>query len=153
MENYKYVKDSEAQQIQIVMQKDINGYNRLFGGRLAEWIDIVAAVVARRHSKCEVTTICIDNLYFKEPAYVNNTLILQGRITYAGNTSMEIKVETFVEKLSGERKHINTAYVVLVAIDEDEKPVKVPPLRLVTDEERQEWERATERQKHRLTYK
>jgi acyl-CoA hydrolase len=153
MEKFKYVKDSEAQQIQIVMQQDINGYNRLFGGRLVEWIDIVGAVVARRHSEREVTTVCIDNLYFKEAAYVNNTLLLHGRITYAGHTSMEVKVETFVEKLSGERKHINTAYVVFVAIDENEKPAKVPALRLLSDEERLEWEKAKERQKRRLEYR
>jgi acyl-CoA hydrolase len=152
MEKYKYVSDSEAQQIQIVMQKDINGYKRLFGGRLAEWIDIVAAVVARRHSEKEVTTVCIDNLHFKAAAYVNNTLLLKGKITYAGNTSMEVKVETFVEKLNGERNHINTAYIVFVAIDENGKPSAVPKLMLKTDEERKEWEKAQIRQKNRMRY-
>lgn len=152
MEKYKYVSDSESQQIQIVMQKDINGYKRLFGGRLAEWIDIVAAVVARRHSEKEVTTVCIDNLHFEAPAYVNNTLLLKGKITFSGNTSMEVKVDTFVEKLSGERNHINTAYIVLVAIDENGKPSIVPKLRLKTDEERKEWDKAKIRQKNRMIY-
>ncbi len=145
MDTFKRCADSESCQIQILMQKDINGYKRLFGGRLMEWIDIVAAVVARRHSGCEVTTVSVDNLRFKAPAYVNNTLILKGKITYVGNSSMEVKVDTFVEKLNGERLHINTAYVVLVAIDENEKPLRVPRLITETEEEKAEWERGKKR--------
>lgn len=141
----KRVSDSKTEQIQILMQKDINGYKRLFGGRLMEWIDILAAVVARRHSNCEVTTVFIDSLQFKAPAYVNNTIILSGRITYVGNSSMEIRIDTFVEKLDGERLSINTAYAVMVAIDSNEKPVTVPRLILETDEEKDEWEKGKKR--------
>ena len=38
--------------VQILMPTDLNGYGRLFGGRLMEWIDVVAGVTARRHSGC-----------------------------------------------------------------------------------------------------
>ena len=58
----KKVSDSRTEQIQILMPAHINGYKRLFGGKLVEWIDVVAAVVARRHSGCNVTTASIDNL-------------------------------------------------------------------------------------------
>ena len=135
----KRVSESHAEQIQIVMPGDANGNGRLFGGRLAEWIDIVAAVVARRHSGCEVTTVSIDNLQFKAPAYINDTVVLKGRVTYTGNTSMEIRVDTYAENLRGERKIINKAYVVMVALDKDEKPAPVPKLILKTDEDRAEW--------------
>ena len=100
----------------ILMPGHINGYKRLFGGKLMEWIDVVAAVVARRHSNCNVTTAAVDNLQFKAAAYTNSTLVLKGKITYAGNTSMEIRVDTFVEDLDGTQKEINTAYLVLVAL-------------------------------------
>ena len=53
---------SRTEQIQIVMPEFINGTGRLFGGKLVEWIDIVAAVVARRHSGMDVTTACIADL-------------------------------------------------------------------------------------------
>ena len=58
---------------------------------------------------------------------------------------MEVKVDTFVEKLSGERTRINTAYVVLVAIDENEQPARVPRLILDTEEIKAEWERGVKR--------
>ena len=135
----KRVDESRTEQIQIVMSGDTNGYGRLFGGRLAEWIDIVAVVVARRHSGHEVTTVSIDNLYFKAPAYANETVVLIGCVTFVGRTSMEVKVETFAENLRGERRMINRAYVVVVAIDEYEKPAPVPPLLLENDEQRAQW--------------
>lgn len=149
----KKVCDSYAEQVQILTQSNLNGYNRLFGGQLMEWIDIVAAVVARRHSGCNVTTAVVDLLEFKEPAYANDTIIISGKMTYAGKTSMEIKVETYIEELCGRKKLINTAYIVMVAIDENGKPTKVPQLDLITDEERHEYEEALLRRKRREEYK
>ena len=108
--------------MQIILPEHINGFDRLFGGRLVEWIDIVAGVVARRHSNQNVTTASIDNLQFKAAAHVNSTVMLRGQITHVGETSMEVRVDTFVEDLSGERKLINRAYLVMVALDENEKP-------------------------------
>ena len=146
---FKKVIDSQTEQVQILMPEHINGEKRLFGGKLVEWIDIVAAVVARSHSNKNVTTIIIDNLQFKAAAYVNSTVVLHGKITYVGNTSMEVKVDTFVEKLNGEKKLINKAYLVMVAMDEKEKPTSVPGLILETDEERIEWEAGLKRRELR----
>ena len=135
----KRASESRTEQIQIVMSGDINGYGRLNGGRLAGWIDVVAAVVARRHSGHEVTTVSIDNLHFKAPAYSNETVVLIGCVTYVGRTSIEVKVDTYAENLHGERSMINRAYVVMVAIDEKGRPVPVPALSLESDEQRAEW--------------
>lgn len=136
----KRISDSTTEQIQIVLSSHINGYGRLFGGQLMEWIDVVAAVVARRHSGYDVTTVCIDNLVFKAPAYANDTIILVGKLSYVGKTSMEVRVDTFVESLSGKRDLVNTAYLVMVALDGKEQPVEVPGVELVNDEEKNEWE-------------
>ena len=148
----KRISESQTEQIQIIMPGDANGTGRLFGGRLVEWIDIVAAVVARRHSGHEVTTVSIDNLHFKAPAYINDTVVLLGRVTYTGNTSIEVRVDTYAENLRGERNIINKAYVVMVAIDKNEKPVSVPGLILETDEDKAEWAAGEKRRafiKHR----
>ncbi len=141
----KKVADSYTEQVQVLTQGSLNGYNRLFGGQLMEWIDIVAAVVARRHSGCNVTTAFIDSLDFKAAAYANDTLVLQGKIVYVGRTSMEVCVRTFVEELTGIRRLINRAYIILVALDENEKPTPVPGLILETELEKEEWKTAEER--------
>ena len=141
----KHVYESKTTQIQILMPRHINGYNRLFGGKLVEWIDVVAAVTARRHSGCNVTTASIDNLQFQSGAYANSTIVIEGQLTWVGRTSMEVRVDTFVEELDGTRKQVNRAYLVLVALDEHEKPVPVPGLLPETDEEKAEWEAGVRR--------
>ncbi len=149
----KRVSESCVEQVHILTQANLNGYNRLFGGKLMAWIDIVAAVVARRHSGKNVTTAVVDMLSFKAPAYANDTILICGKITYAGKTSMEIKVTVYVEELSGKRKLINTAYVVMVALDENDRPTEVPKLILETDEEREEYENAKLRNERRKEYR
>ena len=135
----KRVSDSCTEQVQIIMPSHINGTNRLFGGQLVQWIDVVAAVVARRHSGRNVITVAIDNLYFKSGAFINNTLVLIGRVTYVGRTSMEVRVDTYVEDLNGIRKVINRSYLVLVAIDDKGKPSEVPGLIIESESEKAEW--------------
>lgn len=149
--NAKRISESYTEQVQILTQANLNGYSRLFGGQLMEWIDVVAAVVARRHSGKNVTTAMVDSLEFEGPAHGNDTLLLAGKMTYAGRTSMEVKVQSFVEELDGSKRLINTAYIVLVALDDNERPVEVPPLIVETEEEKAEWERAKKRRKLRET--
>ena len=131
---------SRTVQTQIVLNEHINGAGRLFGGRLMEWIDIVAGVAARRHSGRNVTTASVDTLSFKAPAYLNDTVSIEGVVTSTGRTSMEVRVDTYVEALDGQRSMINRAYLVLVALDAQGHPTPVPPLLAETDEERAEQE-------------
>ena len=131
---------SRTVQTQILLSQHINGSGRLFGGQLMQWIDVVAAVAARRHAGRNVTTASIDTLHFKAPAYANDTVVLIGKVTYVGRTSMEVRVDTFVESLDGARRMINRAYLVLVALDENDRSTPVPPLLTETEEERAEWE-------------
>ena len=147
----KHVYESKTTQIQILMPRHINGYNRLFGGQLMQWIDVVAAVVARRHSGCNVTTASVDNLRFEGPAYANDTIVLCGYITYTGRTSMEVCVRTYVEELSGLKRLINVAYLVMVALNAEERPTEVPKLVVESEAEKREWEAACERNAIRKT--
>ena len=132
----KRIEDSAAETIQLVLAQHLNGYDRLFGGQLAAWIDILAGVVARRHAGKNVTTACIYNLRFRKAAHANDIVVMRGRLTHVGRTSMEVWVDTYIEDISGLREQINTAYLVLVALDENEQPSPVPPLLLETEEDK-----------------
>lgn len=149
----KTVAESKTEHSRIIIRGDTNGTGRLFGGRLVEWIDMVAGVVARRHSNCNVTTASIDELAFIAPAHADDTILLVGQIAYVGRTSMEVRVDTYVERLDGERSHVNRAYLTMVALDWADRPTEVPRLILTTEEEREEWraglERAAERKRRR----
>jgi acyl-CoA hydrolase len=142
--------ESYTESVHILNLNTMNGYDRLFGGKLMEWIDITAAVVARRHSNCNITTVLVHELEFKEPAFANDLVVLTGKIVYVGRTSMDVCVKSYVEKLDGTRQLINSAYLTLVALDENDKPTPVPSLELETDEDRAEWERAKLRRACRI---
>lgn len=142
----KRVEDSRTEQFRLLKYEDINGANRLFGGKLMAWIDEVAGVAARRHCEEDVTTACIDNLQFKEPAFLGNMVVIIGRITYIGKSSMEVRVDSYVEDSKGFRRPINRAYVTMVALDENERPKAVEfGLELQTTAEEMEWESGKKR--------
>lgn len=136
---------SRSESTQIIMPPHINGAGRLFGGVLMQWIDTLASIVAMRHSGHHVTTAAVDTLEFRGPAFQNEMAVLEGCVTWTGHTSMEVRVDTWVEKFGVRERLINRAYLIMVAMDEDDNPVAVPPLLVQTDEERAEWELATKR--------
>jgi acyl-CoA hydrolase len=150
----KNVSYSKAEQIQFVMPQHGNRAGRLFGGQLMAWIDLIAAVVAFRHSDGESTTASVDYLSFDKPIFVKDLIVLNGRITYVGNSSMEIRIDTFIERPGLLREHTNRAYLTYVAIDEKGQPRRVPRLAPETPEETAEYEeglkRASVRKERRL---
>lgn len=145
----KKVTDSIVETVHIVRPNHLNGANRLFGGILMQWIDEAAGIVAKRHSMRNVITASIDNLRFIKGAYQNEMVVIIGKLTYVGTTSMEVRVDTYVENREGVRTAINRAYFVMVALDENDKPVPVPKLILETDSEKAEWEAAEKRREMR----
>jgi acyl-CoA hydrolase len=85
---------------------------------------------------------------FRERIPVGSLVSCEATVDFVGNTSMDITVEVYAERVStGERRHTNTAHLVFVAIDEDGKPKRVPRLIPETDEERARYARA---ETHRL---
>ncbi len=138
--------------VQIVLPQHCNGYERprLFGGQLMAWIDIIGAVAARRFARSAVTTVCVDNLTFIGPAHLNDTVVQDARVTWAGRTSLEVRVDSYVEQLDGSRTLVNRAYAVYVALDENERPAPVPAFTPETEKERQEYEAAQRRRDIRL---
>ena len=134
-----------TEQTYLLMHRHINGYGRLFGGQLLQWLDDLAGLDSMRHAGGRITTASIDNLNFKAGAYLNDTIVLIGRITYVGRTSMEVRVDTYVEDLEGMRRVINRAYVVMVAIDEEGHAVEVPGLIVESESEKAEWEAGQKR--------
>ena len=145
----KRVKDSMVEIAHIVRPTDLNSAKRLFGGTLMAWIDETAVIVAKRHAMMNVTTASVDNLSFLSAARMRDVIVIIGKITYVGTTSMEVKVESFVEHINGERELVNRAYITMVGLDDDGVPAKIPELILETPEEIAENEQAKVRRKIR----
>lgn len=149
----KTVDESRVETVYLVRPAHLNGANRLFGGILMQWIDEAAGIVAKRHSMCNVITASVDNLTFLHGAYQGDMVVIKGKLTWVGSSSMEVCVDTYVESLSGEHHRINNAHFMMVALDEYGKPVTVPRLILQTDDERLAWEHGEERRRIRIQRK
>ncbi len=145
----KYVSASETESSHLLFPQDMNCYGRLFGGRLLQWMDEMAGLVAKRHSESVVVTAAIDNLQFLHGAGVNDTIFMHGYLTYVGRSSMEVRVDTYCEEPNGKRTMINRAFFVMVAVDEEGNPRPVPGLIIEDINEKLRWESAKKRQELR----
>ena len=126
-----------------VMPHMQNVLGDLFGGDLMALVDQAAAVAAMRHAGGPAVTKSIDRLDFHHSIPVGALVTCYATVDYVGNSSMDITVEVYSERLStGQRQHTHTARVVFVAIDRDRRPVRVPRLLAETEEERARYERA-----------
>ena len=145
----KTVDDSRVETVHLVRPTYLNGAGRLFGGILMQWIDEVAGIVGIRHAMRNVTTASVDNLTFLHGAYQNDMVVIKGKMTWVGTSSMEVCVDTYVENQNGYHQRINNAHFMMIALDENDKPVKVPRLILQTEDEHLAWSHGEERKRIR----
>ncbi len=148
----KSIEESKTEQVHLLRYEDINGENRLFGGQLVSWIDEVAGIVAKRHAGIKVTTASIDNLQFKHPAFLDDLIVIIGYVTHVGNTSMEVRVDTYLEAKDGLRHPINRAYITLVGLNEQGLPSTIPyGIKIESPSQQYEWDSAQKRNALRKT--
>lgn len=148
----KPVGSSRTIATRMLRHEDMNGSDRLFGGRLMEWIDDAAGIAARRHAGCAIITVAVDKLEFKYPAFLNDIVTIEAWVTHVERTSMEVRADTYVEDTrTGERRMINHAYLTEVCIDDNGRPIPVPwGLVASTEEEHAECEAARKRHELRI---
>ena len=151
MTEERRVADSLVETVHMVRPNHLNAAGRLFGGILMQWLDEVAGMVAKRHTRSNVITASVDNLRFIHGAYKGEMVVIVGKVTFVGTTSLEVRVDTYAEHTDdGMRYPINRAYFTMVALDENDKPRPVPRLILESEEEKAEWEAAKKRREMRM---
>lgn len=147
----KHWKDSQTELQRLVLPPDTNIYNDLYGGRLVEWIDNVAAIVAAKHCRRRTVTGSIDRLFFLSPIHLGDIVSLYGRINYVTKKTMEIEVDVYSENaITGDRSFTTTCFLTYVAINQDGKAIEVPQLKLETDDERERFRQGELRSQQRL---
>lgn len=120
-----------------VLPTHANALGNVFGGQILAWVDLCAAICAQRHTGRMAITAAIDELSFEKPIRVGEVVRLSARVTASFRTSVEILVEvTGEEATTGSSWPCVSAFVTYVALDDDRVPTAVPPLELLTDEER-----------------
>jgi acyl-CoA hydrolase len=142
--------DSAVETRYVLMPQNANHMGTAFGGAIMSWIDMIAGMAATRHCGTLTVTAGIDSISFITPIYVGEQVIIKSRVNYVGNTSLEVGVQVTKENpRTGEVSKATSAYLTFVALDENKKPVKVPELVLLTDDDRRRNENAKLRVKSR----
>ena len=143
---HKSIKDSQVIMHELVLPNDTNVLGNVHGGRVMCLMDICAAMTAYKHARKPVVTASVDQLDFLAPAKKGDILILKSSVNYTHRTSMEIGVRIDAESpLTGEVRHTATAYLTFVAIDENNRPSKIPKVTPSTENEKRRYERAKKR--------
>jgi len=147
----KHPHQSEVIMTEMVLPNDTNTLNNLMGGRLLHWMDICAAIAAQKHSNRIVVTASVDNVSFTEPIRLGNIVTMKAKVTRSFNSSMEVFLEVWAEDIpAGIRVSTNRAFYTFVAVDQNGRPIEVPPLEPETDEENELFISALRRRQLRL---
>jgi acyl-CoA hydrolase len=150
----KPARASRIQLAQMMMPEHANLYGNVHGGWIMKLVDEAGGLASTRHAAHRTVTVAIDSMVFHHPIHIGDLVLFNAEITYAGHTSMEVEVHVIAENpISGEQIRTNTAYLVYVAIDDNGKPVRIPPLLVETPDEHARMDTALERQKQRLAKK
>jgi uncharacterized protein (TIGR00369 family) len=136
---------------QLMLPEHANNAGNVHGGWIMKLVDEAGALACMRHSRHRVVTVAIDQMTFRQPIRIGDLVILNAEVTFTGHTSMEVEVQVAAENpITGESTHTNKAYLVYVALDDEQKPVAVPHLLIETPEQEAKMVAAKKRQEHRL---
>lgn len=142
---------SKASQNHLVLPADTNHIGTIFGGKILEYIDEVAAISAMKHANMTVVTASIDSVDFISAARIGDILHIEGFVTYTGRTSMEVYVKVCAENILAGTETITTeSFLTMVAVEESGKPAAVPKVYPETDFEHELYNTAKERRIIRL---
>jgi acyl-CoA hydrolase len=131
---------------------EANLAGNVHGGVIMYICDEVAGIAAVRHCGTRVVTVAMDRMTFINPVYVGHLVTVKATVNAAWRSSMEVGVRVEAENIrSGEVTHTSTAYLTMVALDEEGKPTQVPPIEPQTPDEERRAREAQLRRDNRLT--
>ncbi len=130
---------------------DANGAGFVHGGTVMKLCDEAGGLAAVKHSRSRVVTASMDRMTFLVPIHVGELVTFQASVNAVWHTSMEVGVRVDTEDpRTGIRRHSNSAYMTMVAVDEQGNPQAVAPLLTATEDERRRESEAQLRRRNRL---
>ncbi|MGH7851516.1 MAG: acyl-CoA thioesterase, partial [Thermodesulfobacteriota bacterium] len=102
--------------------------------------DMTGVLAAMQFAGQNTVTASIEAVDFKKPVKVGDIMDVKARVIYTAHTSMVVKVDVYkVGKYSPGAEFTCRGYLIFVAIDPDGKPIPVPALKVVTEEDKKYW--------------
>jgi acyl-CoA hydrolase len=142
---------SQAQLARWMGILDANSAGNIHGGTVMKLCDEAAALAAVKHSRHRVVTAAMDRMNFLYPIRIGELVTFSATVNAVWRTSMEVGVRVDAENpRTGETRHTNTAYITMVALDDEGNPAGVPPLIAETPEQQRRMREAELRRANRL---
>jgi acyl-CoA hydrolase len=130
---------------------DANSAGFVHGGTVMRLCDEAAGIAAIKHARTRVVTAGMDRMTFLEPVHPGELMTFKAAVNAAWRSSMEVGVRVEAERVhTGEVRHTSTAYLTMVALDDDGRPVEIPPLLTSEPEELRREREAQTRRRNRL---
>lgn len=127
MENSSPTPRGELSLRTVAMPADTNPAGDIFGGWIMSLMDLAAGVAAGTRAKGRVATAAVSNLSFLQPVKVGDVVCVYTEITKTGRSSITVGVEAYVlRRNQGERVRVTAAEFVLVAVNDEGKPIPLP---------------------------
>ena len=119
----------------VLMTPDMANFaGNVHGGALLKLLDQVAYACATRYARSSVVTLSVDRVIFRKPVHVGELVTFSASINYTGRTSMEVGIRIDAENIeTGRRRHTNSSYFTMVAMDAAGQSQPVPRLVPATD--------------------
>jgi acyl-CoA hydrolase len=136
----------------VLMTPDTANFaGNVHGGTLLKLLDQVAYACASRYAGRYVVTRSVDQVTFKQPVHVGELVTLLAAVNHTGVSSMEVGIKVIAEDIRTQVvRHVNGCFFTMIAVDDDRKPVPVPPLRPFTPDERRRHAAAIVRKEMRI---
>ena len=130
---------------------DANSAGNVHGGVIMHLCDEVAGIASVRHSGRRVVTAAMDRMTFRHPVFVGALVNVSATVNAAWRSSIEVGVRVESENVrTGEVVHTSTAYLTMVALDDEGRPAEVPPIKPETVDEQRRAREAQLRRDNRL---
>ncbi len=135
----------------VLMTPDMANFaGNVHGGTILKLLDQVAYACASRYASRYVVTLSVDQVMFRQPIYVGELVTFLAAVNHTGTSSMEIGIRVVAENIrTQDKRHVNSCFFTMVAVDDARKPVPVPPLQPATPVEARRFEEAILRRKLR----
>ena len=116
------------------------------GGEIMKIMDTAAGLAAVRHAHSPVATLRVEGMNFKHPVRVGNYMEVQAKMVFASASTMEVQVKVTAENIIKEQSwDAVTAYFVIIALDEEGKAKRIPPLIVTSEQEKRLFEAGQKR--------
>lgn len=133
------VKYSEHRFSKVMLSSRAKLAGRVRAGEIMQMLYNAAHKVAQKHAGSDVTAIRVEEMLFLKPLHYGSLVTGHAFLTFVGNTSMEVKVNLYLDDWV-DASPLLTSSFVMVALDDNQQPKKVPALELSDDQEKERFE-------------